>query len=561
MRRQRRTFWFPICLAFLAGFAVWVVLAWFLQPQPARTIMKDFFPDEAFLQSHGTHLRKIDSTGRWIASCYGESQSDGKMKWVVRDLHTAAVRELAWHDVIGKPSVPIPGGLRHARQNESGNWEIVDTSFQDGTSLIRLALPLNTRLADYMLFNQDGTQAMTLHPFPCSLLRLLGNFQGPAWDALAVEHLAVEAKKRFYQVQIDPLLARLWSVETGKPEHALLLPAFTNLNGLQWSPNGRWLLRPETGLQPNCWLPPAPNPATPLNLPSSASPSPIPLQAALPRGILAYDTSSGKVLSIPVSFEDPKEGAYFIFGSNAGLSYCPLMMYPQTDSGIPVLCPSPRLTSGVVVDGVIPFHRLPDGHQLPWMNVFGSRSTSDIPPVQTVDGALVAVVQTQDSDAVASVTFSEQAIQIQSAPVELGAEDTIHLEPTRQPGIVLATWESKNWPYRALKWAAWVGVDLDKRFPRDPAVCCALVDVHHGKILLQRRASYQPNAEPPKYELTADGAALLLMQRNGRDLCVLRWELPWEGGWSWWITAISVGVAGVFFILLRKWLSRQAITL
>jgi len=169
-------------------------------------------------------------------------------------------------------------------------------------------------------------------------------------------------------------------------------------------------------------------------------------------------------------------------------------------------------------------------------------------------------VRTERNDAVTIVSLDDGRIQVRSKPVELPAEGPIKIEPTNQPGLVLATWKAEQWP----RWLATLiykfGFDLNTKYPRNPSISFALVDVHQAKILLEDHFRYDPKESTPEYKLTHDRSAILLTELKDHDLHTTRWDLPLSLWSPWWGRITGLISAFILFLVMRKYSSRAATT-
>jgi hypothetical protein len=526
MKRCWRVSRLGLFVAVLVGLTVWGGADWLLAPKPRQVIVKNYphyqmgiIPREQFIN---------DSTGWWIAKYDGVSLEGPGDWWHVYNLKNGEVSHQLWDTDYDKPSVPIPNGYRHVRTAPDGLLEIVDTLFSDGTSTVRLRLPPGTRIARCMLFNHDGSRAVTLHPFPHSLLRVLGNVNGPAWDAFWVTDLQAESDKTFPDISVDALQAKVWDVSSAQCTKVFALPPLTTTAYLQLSPNGRWLVRPETPLiKEHCG-----------DL----------FDAALPRGILVFDCDTGRKVHIPVSYKDPRAGAFVVFVRDSGCAFQPGM---TSSLDIPILFPRSSITSAPMTDEDFPLCRFPDGLKVPWIGIDGSHSATDIAPLRTIDGYDVNTMQTERSGAVAILRLDGDGIHICSKPVELNADHLIDLEATNQPGQVLASWSTHQWPTLLADVAYKFGLNLNDKFPCKPSISFALVDVHQAKILLEDHISYDKNESSPEYKLTHDGSAILLTQRKDRDLHIWRWDLPISIWSPWWGRGAGLVSALIILFMMR----------
>jgi hypothetical protein len=548
MKRYWHISWLGLFLSMLSGVTVWGGVDWSLKPRPQHIVVKGYF--HSILNSGFNQKELHDSTGWWIARNNGLTRDDSYQEWTVFDLKTGEARHRSWASDLEKPFVPILNGYRHVRTATDGTLEIVDTHFADGSSTVRLHSPPGTRISPYMLFNHDGSRAVTLHPFPHSLLRVLGNVNGPAWDALAVAHLQTRVDQILSQrIACDSLLAQIWNLERGKRVREFLLPPLTSVRDLQLSPEGRWLVRPETGLLPEKWFV-----FYTQNTNIAPSRSEYYL-AAEPRGVFAFDLESGRTLKVAVNEESKKEAVFFVNVNESGLSFTPIMM-ALGSIGIPVYIPRQMQ----VTDDVVPLHRFPDCQKVHWVGILGSCSVSDIAPIRTVDGYDVGVVLTDRNDAVAIVSLEDDGIQIRSTPVELPAEETVKIEPTNQPGVVLATWKAEYWPRWFTNIAYKFGFNLNDVFPCKPSTCFALVDVHRAKILLEDHTSYEPKTMGPEYKLTHDRSAIILSELKDRDLHITRWDLPISVWSPWWGRGAGLVLALLTYLMIIRTLHSRTIS-
>jgi hypothetical protein len=543
MKRYWPISWLGLFLAVLAGLTAWGGVDWLLKAKPQHIVVKDY--SHPILESGFNQKELHDSTGWWIARANPMASLQVAGEWTAFDLKTGKANKLTWTSDYEKPFVPIPNGYRHVRTAADGTLEIVDTLFTDGSTSVRLRLPPGTRIAPYMLFNHDGSRAVTLHPFPHSLLRMLGNLNGPAWDALAVMYLQARVDQTLAQrIVCDSLFARAWDIDTGKCMRDCLLPPLTSVRDLQLSPNGRWLMRPETGLLPEKWF------TFPVNESAAVAQTPSGecFLAAEPRGVLAFDLECRNRLKIPVNEENKKEGIFFVNVNDSGLSFTPIMMMLNPSIGIPVYIPLQR----PLTDDFAPLHRFPDGRKVRWLAISSCHFMDNTSPVRTVDDHGVSIVQTDRNDAVAIVSLDDDGMRIRSTPVELPAEDTVRIEPTNQPGVVLATWKAEYWPRWLVNVFYKFGFNLNDRFPCKPSTCFALVDVHQAKIMLEDHFSYDKNESSPEYKLTHDRSAIILSELKDRDLHIRRWDLPISVWSPWWGRGAGVISAMIILSLIRK---------
>lgn len=498
---------------------------------------------------------RFDRTGWWFV--VGPSRFNGEtgpMTWQVHHLKTGEVSSFQWNDTLDPECwVPLEAGYRHTRNTKDGGIEVVDTSFVDGKSTVRLKFARGHLAEQRVFFSHDGSRAVTTHRMP--LLKLFNLSLSPAL-ACADEMIMSVSKWHDQAHDVCHREVRFWKLPDGTQERSFLLPAFTETNGLKLSPCGRWLMRLEpTFSQYHMY--------TDLRYLRNERVSFVPIE---PRGVVVCDGQTGTTKVLSPCTTHPSHGYYVGYINENGLVLSRILAGANPKSGIVsfgidgnVRDPSPAF----------PMYATPDFHQLTWWGIIGGSSTAQSLPVRTIDGVTVALSYQNKEQTVSAVTLTDP-IQLSNTQVVIPTGNRPTLAPLSEPGQVLVTYE----PYRAYqKWMDWfkekLNYDIENYLPVQQVVTACIVDVHRQSIVWSGSLTVPHNpaanlipyiydqranlaASPPQFTTTWDRTALWACYVADKDFHLYRWELPLVS----WSPAWSIG-AGVFAFLAMMWLTRK----
>lgn len=566
--------------------ALIAVLAWYgvyrlTTPQPHHACIPRLIEDApypSFMPQVSPHHFRFDSTGWWFA--VGPSRfnaTSSSMSWLVHHLKTGEVRSFEWDDTLDTSSwVPLEAGYRHTRRDKEGGIEVVDTSFVDGSSIVRLKFAKGHLADERLIFSHDGSRAVTTHRVPLLKLLALGSSPGlnlgeaMAWTFENSVHpslntklptgfagIGVPQEDPFVECIASPRLAHLWTLPEAKLKQTLLLPAFTDLNFLKLSPNGKWLVRLD---------------AYPTMLamhghfrsnPSDTGARTFQLQ---PRGVLVFDTDTGQSHHILSPTVKEQEGYYQCHLTDAGMHLVVASIHSSAAQAY-----GSYAVNQTNVNESCPLFLFPDCQQKNWqhgvLTGFGTDSTL---PVRTMDGLDVAFTLTGKPFGVASVTAQGEDFTVLHPSVPISMDTRAHLYPVAVPEQVLVAYEPSRAYQKVIDWFKQnLNYDIEKYLPDQQNVSACIVDVHKQSVVWRgsltipqdyasKRAPWCYDqrsglaTSPPKITPTWDRKAIWACHTLGMDLHVYRWELPLVS----WSPAWSIG-AGVLAFLGMMWMTRK----
>lgn len=571
-----------ILLAALMGMLAWYSVHRLTMPEPHHAYIAgllEFPPYCTFFNFPEPKHYRFDSTGWWFAvgpSRFVDTPSD--MSWQVHHLKTGEVRTLTWDDSLDPQCwVPIEAGYRHTRRDKNGGIEVVDTSFVDGTSIVRLKFAQGHLAEERVLFSHDGSRVVTTHRVPLLKLLALGSSPGlnlgeaMVWTFENTVHPSLNAKlptgfagigvpkeDLFVECTASPRLAYIWTLPEGTLKHSLLLPAFTDLNFLQLSPSGKWLVRLD---------------AYPIILAMhghfQSNPSTTGVrtfQPLQPRGALVFDTDTGHSQHILSPTMKEHDGYFQCHLTDAGMHLVVASIQSSTTMGI-----GSYVVDHTNINESCPLYLFPDCQQKNWQHgVLAGFGTDSTLPVRTVDGLDVAFARISKPFGVASVSAPGDDFRVLHPPVPISMDTGAHLYPVAVPGQVLVAYEPYRTYQKVIDWfKEKLNFDVEKYLPDQQNISASIVDVHQqsvvwrGSLTIPRdyvskqapwsydQRSYLVNS-PPKFTPTWDQKALWACHTADKDFHLYRWELPlvsWSPGWS-------IG-AWVLVFVVMLWLLRK----
>lgn len=579
--------WLTTTIARLLLATLIAVLAWYgvyrlTTPQPHHACIAGLLespPYCTFMNLPEPKHYRFDSTGWWFAVGPSRMESGHEPKpWLVHHLRTGEVRGFQWDDTLDTSSwVPLEAGYRHTRRDKEGGIEVVDTSFVDGSSIVRLKFAKGHLAEERVLFNHDGSRMVTTHRVPLLKLLALGSSPGlnlgeaMVWRFENSVHPSVNTKlptgfagigvpqeDPFVECAASPRLACIWTLPEGKLKQSLLLPAFTDLNFLQLSPHGKWLVRLDA--YPHILA---------MRGHFQSNPSVTggrvfqPLQ---PRGVLVFDTETGFSHHILSPTIKEQEGYFQCHLTDAGMHLAIAR----------IQCQPPANVGGFVVDHTninetCPLYLFPDCQQKNWQHgVLAGFGTDSTLPVRTVDGLDVGFARISNHFGVASVSAPGNDFTVLHPPVPISMDTRAHLYPIAIPGQVLIAYEPHRTYQKVIDWFDQkLNFDIEKYLPKQQSISACIVDVQQQSVVWnglltipldsaskQAPWSYDQRAylanSPPKFTPTWDQKALWACHVVDFNLHIYRWELPLVS----WLPAWSIG-AGVLAFLGMMWVMRK----
>lgn len=552
-------------LARLLLAALIAVLAWYgvyrlTTPQPHHVciagLMNIWGISRGIEKLSPKHYR-FDSTGWWFAVGPSRNQEVlSTITWTVHHIKTGQLRELEWDDCLDPESwVPLDQGYRHTRRTVEGGIEIVDTSFVDGTSVVRRSFSKGTVADGRVFFSRDGKVAVTTHRFP--LVKLLALGAAPGLNcAESMLWLTQNSSRTIPSISgsievigfndteevTEPLheaclrLARFWDIDSGKLTRTFLLPAFTTSDSLLLSPDGKHLVRLETRVQ------------------NFSSPSPL--------GFHFYDVVSGNIKHTKSTTHDISVYRYGYINEVGVAAWDMSLLNGRATNTGSFLNPPDPLESH-------PFFTFPNCDHITKSHGLHSTYYELALPVRNADGVDVALIDHQNKVAIAKVEFDAQAVKVLSKPIEIPQGEKVALIPISVPGQVMVTWSpevnNQEWYDFAAKW----NIDLAKYLAKRMKVSAAIVDVQSGSVVWKssiqlpegfHELSFDSNiscrplqsGNIPGFNTNWNRQAIVACYAVGNDLHLYRWELPLVS----WSPAWSIGT-GVLAFLVLLWVTRK----
>ncbi len=567
--------------------ALIAVLAWYgvyrlTTPQPHHACIPRLIEDApypSFMPQVAPHHFRFDSTGWWFAVGPSRFNSDSSsMSWRVHHLKTGEVRAFAWDDSLDPQCwVPLEAGYRHTRRDKDGGIEVVDTSFVDGSSIVRLKFAKGHLAEERVLFSHDGSRVVTTHRVPLLKLLALGSSPGlnlgeaMVWTFENSVHpslntklptgfagIGVPQEDPFVEYVASPRLAHIWTLPEAKLKQSLLLPAFTDLNCLKLSPHGKWLVRLDA--YPTILAMRGHFQSEP-----SATGDRV-FQPLQPRGVLVFDTETGLSQHILSPTVKEQEGYYQCHLTDAGMHLVVASIHSSTAQAY-----GSYAVNQTNINESCPLFLFPDCQQKNWQHgVLAAFGTDSTLPVRTIDGLDVAFVRIGKPFGVASVSAPGDDFIVLHPPVPILMDTRAYLYPVAVPGQVLVAYEPSRAYQKVIDWFNQnLNYNIEKYLPDQQNISACIVDVHQQSVvwrgsltiprdLVSKQApwSYDQRAyltnSPPKFTTTWDQKALWACHTVDKDLHLYRWELPLVN----WSPAWGIGVGFLAFLGVM-WLTRR----
>lgn len=583
MKLRRRKLWGCLLACFL-GLGVWYLLDQALLPRPFHVHIASITRETRESKGGQTILEKeliLDSTGTWLAmfDSYSDDETS-KVNWEFYDLCVAkpVARRVQWEHS-SYHSVPIAGGMRvftlqrkptqssvdslgqsgplntkvmpislrvdkRPADEESWKWIIrgIDCSFVDGTIHTRL----ETEVAGHksispLLYNKSGDIVVVLEPIPVWPLRYLAPGLLSDWDVLVLQRLEERPPRIHTLTTGDAVLAHVWNVKTGNRERSILFPPL-NPTSFLLSPDGRWLVRPESigptnqvGLHLGISL------ISAKNGPLFDQPGVEAVQPAKPRGVVVCDLSNGEKKTILGDSRLDKYGVYTpgVENGAAILAYSQVLTYSSGSDGIVGYKPFDQST--MLDDGYL-LVSLNDGRQYAWEHLLLGKGVFDI-LLSTFWGENRYVAKTKENgkECVGLVTLDEK-VRFLYHPVSLAGSVLLH--PLQPEGLVLGFTSFRPlWPQWLQSFCMKCNFDLTQQFPRDVVATLNVFDLPKSRVIFSHTITHKGQERDIECAPTHDGQAILLQRQAEDGLHLYRWQLPLSLWSPWWSRGMGVVMA------------------